>query len=278
MVLRQSFTTLTKAQRNGSEKTGKWLSIHWQFLILSRAVSIYLCKPRLFSYVVSKKENVLGYAGLVFPSSLGAVSDLANDVSLGALVKKFVANKSTNLLLCSTDHHDISFTYVRSYLEPICAIGYGVAGLCKAFNENDRWCFSGWNLTAVPNSRLQTPPWDRTHTIVIHQISNFEVARYPFFSKLPLIIEDYVKDHGGFYNCITSSPQPVVLTIFLSGSSVDEVHVIIDRILITGQNDESTALAVKNFIWLATQEGQGKEKSKWRNVEVPRPFVQYIFI
>jgi len=157
MVLRQSFTTLTKAQRNGSEKTGKWLSIHWQFLILSRAVSIYLCKPRLFSYVVSKKENVLGYAGLVFPSSLGAVSDLANDVSLGALVKKFVANKSTSLLLCSTDHHDISFTYVCSYLEPICAIGYGVAGLCKAFNENDRWCFSGWNLTAVPNSRPKTP-------------------------------------------------------------------------------------------------------------------------
>jgi len=48
----------------------------------------------------------------------------------------------------------------------------------------------------------------------------------------------------------------------LLGSSVDEVHVIVDRILITGQNDESTALAVKNFIWLATQEGQGKEKSK----------------
>jgi len=152
---------------------------------------------------LNKSENVLAYAGLVFPSSLGGVSDLANDVSLGVLVKKFVSNK-----------------------KPICAIGYGVAGLCKAFNENDRWCFSGWNLTAI---------------------SNFEVARYPFFSKLPLIIEDYIKDHGGYYNC----------------SSVDEVHVIVDRNLITGQNDESTTLAVKNFAWLAAEgQIQGKEKGK----------------
>jgi hypothetical protein len=64
--------------------------------------------------------------------------------------------------------------------EPICAVGYGVTGLCKAFSDSDKWCFSGWNLTAM---------------------SNFEVARYPFFSKLPLIIEDFIKDHGGFYNC-----------------------------------------------------------------------------
>lgn len=34
------------------------------------------------------------------------------------------------------------------------------------------------------------------------KVSNFELARYPYFSKLPLIIEDYVKDHGGLYNCM----------------------------------------------------------------------------
>jgi putative intracellular protease/amidase len=145
---------------------------------------------------IAKQDNVMGYCGLLLPSSLGGVSDLANDVALGSLVRKFTIAK-----------------------KPICAIGYGVTGLCKAFNENDKWCFSSWNLTAI---------------------SNFEVARFPFFSKLPLIIEDFIKDNGGYYNC----------------SDVDEMHVIVDRTLVTGQNDNSTALAVQNFIWLALKSSQ----------------------
>jgi len=171
----------------GDRSLEKWLRENRQLVAHPLAISELI-----------KNENVLAYTGLVLPSSLGGVSDLANDVGLGALVRKFVTNK-----------------------KPICAVGYGVAGLCKAFNENDRWCFSGWNLTAI---------------------SNFEVARYPFFSKLPLIVEDYIKDHGGFYNC----------------SSVDEVHVIVDRTLVTGQNDESTTLAVHNFVWLASAAGKKK--------------------
>jgi len=166
----------------GDRTTEKWVRENKQLVAHPLAISDLV-----------KNENVLSYAGIVLPSSLGGVSDLANDVALGTLIRKFVAHK-----------------------KPICAVGYGVAGLCKAFNENDRWCFAGWNLTAI---------------------SNFEVARYPFFSKLPLIVEDYIKDHGGFYNC----------------SSVDEVHVIVDRSLVTGQNDESTALAVNNFVWLASE-------------------------
>jgi hypothetical protein len=34
------------------------------------------------------------------------------------------------------------------------------------------------------------------------------------------------------------------------GSVMDAVHVVVDRSLITGQNDNSTALAVQNFVWL----------------------------
>jgi hypothetical protein len=43
----------------------------------------------------------MGYWGLVLPSSLGGVSDLAHDAALGNLVKKFVAANSnfTNLPL-----------------------------------------------------------------------------------------------------------------------------------------------------------------------------------
>jgi hypothetical protein len=36
----------------------------------------------------------------------------------------------------------------------------------------------------------------------------------------------------------------------LTGSVVDAVHVVVDRSLVTGQNDNSTALAVQNFVWL----------------------------
>eukprot|EP00005_Dracoamoeba_jomungandri_P004433 CAMPEP_0174251292 /NCGR_PEP_ID=MMETSP0439-20130205/1157_1 /TAXON_ID=0 /ORGANISM="Stereomyxa ramosa, Strain Chinc5" /LENGTH=233 /DNA_ID=CAMNT_0015331565 /DNA_START=25 /DNA_END=726 /DNA_ORIENTATION=+ len=142
-------------------------------------------------YDLVRKENTSEkYNGIVFPSSLGGVSDLANDVSLGNLVKSFISSNKV-----------------------VCAIGYGVTGLCKAFDDNDKWKFSGWNLTSI---------------------SNFEVARDPFFSKLPLIVEDYIKDHDGFFNCSTPF----------------STHVIVDRNLVTGQNDASTSLAVKNFAWL----------------------------
>lgn len=50
----------------------------------------------------AKADNiVMGYWGLVLPSSLGGVSDLAHDAALGNLVKKFVAANSnyTNLPL-----------------------------------------------------------------------------------------------------------------------------------------------------------------------------------
>lgn len=189
-VLRGQSVRVAVATPNGAEAemhadsddTATWLRDPANRQLLSSPLSV--------AELLKQDNIVMGYWGLVLPSSLGGVSDLAHDAALGNLVKKFVAAN-----------------------KPICAVGYGVTGLCKAFSDSDKWCFSGWNLTAV---------------------SNFEVARYPFFSKLPLIIEDFVKDHGGFYNC----------------SVVDAVHVVVDRSLITGQNDNSTALAVQNFVWL----------------------------
>ncbi len=34
---------------------------------------------------------------------------------------------------------------------------------------------------------------------LIGQTSNFESAQFEFFARLPVIVEDYIKDHGGFY-------------------------------------------------------------------------------
>ena len=38
-----------------------------------------------------------------------------------------------------------------SYLEPICAVGHGVAGLCSSFADDSRkkWTFRGYSMTGV---------------------------------------------------------------------------------------------------------------------------------
>lgn len=37
----------------------------------------------------------------------------------------------------------------NSFLEPICAVGQGVAALCCATNEDKSWVFQGYSLTGV---------------------------------------------------------------------------------------------------------------------------------
>uniref|UniRef100_A0A3B3YZN8 Glutamine amidotransferase-like class 1 domain-containing protein 1 n=1 Tax=Poecilia mexicana TaxID=48701 RepID=A0A3B3YZN8_9TELE len=64
--------------------------------------------------------------------------------------------------------------------------------------------------------------------------SVFELVRQPDFANLPLIVEDFVKDSGGSY----------------TASQEDAVHVVVDRHVITGQNQQSTSLAVNNLILL----------------------------
>ncbi|XP_077601323.1 glutamine amidotransferase-like class 1 domain-containing protein 1 [Stigmatopora nigra] len=97
--------------------------------------------------------------------------------------------------------------------KPVCAVGEGVSALCCA-TEGKRWIFDGYSLTGP---------------------SVFELVRRPDFANLPLIVEDFVKDSGGSY----------------TASQKDTVHVVIDRHLITGQNAQSTWLALNNLILLS---------------------------
>ncbi|XP_017261695.1 glutamine amidotransferase-like class 1 domain-containing protein 1 isoform X3 [Kryptolebias marmoratus] len=103
-------------------------------------------------------------------------------------------------------------TQFISQQKPVCAVGQGVSALCCA-TEGQRWIFSGYSLTGP---------------------SVFELVREPDFANLPLIVEDFVKDSGGSY----------------TASEEDAVHVVVDRHLITGQNMQSTSLAVNNLILL----------------------------
>lgn len=97
--------------------------------------------------------------------------------------------------------------------KPICAIGMGVCGLCCAMDQESRWRLKGYSLTGPPTVQLATQN---------------------MFAKLPLLPEDFIRDHGGSFSCNFS----------------DGNHVVIDRHLITAQNDLSTLTAVQNLILL----------------------------
>uniref|UniRef100_A0A8C9VTL5 Glutamine amidotransferase-like class 1 domain-containing protein 1 n=1 Tax=Scleropages formosus TaxID=113540 RepID=A0A8C9VTL5_SCLFO len=101
---------------------------------------------------------------------------------------------------------------LESIDEPVCAIGHGVSALCCA-TEEQRWIFSGYSMTGP---------------------SVFELVRHSNFANLPLIVEDFVKDSGGSY----------------TASIEDAIHVVLDRHLVTGQNQQSTSAAVNNLILL----------------------------
>ncbi|XP_069480137.1 glutamine amidotransferase-like class 1 domain-containing protein 1 isoform X2 [Ambystoma mexicanum] len=97
--------------------------------------------------------------------------------------------------------------------KPMCAIGHGVAALCCTTDENKSWLFQGYSLTGP---------------------SVYELVRKPDFASLPIIVEDFVKDSNATF----------------SASEPDAVHVVLDRHLVTGQNDNSTMAAVQNLILL----------------------------
>nr|XP_034787746.2 glutamine amidotransferase-like class 1 domain-containing protein 1 isoform X4 [Pan paniscus] len=68
---------------------------------------------------------------------------------------------------------------LESIDEPICAVGHGVAALCCATNEDRSWVFHGYSLTGP---------------------SVCELVRAPGFARLPLVVEDFVKDSGACFS------------------------------------------------------------------------------
>ncbi|XP_028590912.1 glutamine amidotransferase-like class 1 domain-containing protein 1 isoform X2 [Podarcis muralis] len=97
--------------------------------------------------------------------------------------------------------------------KPICAVGHGAAALCCATNEDKSWVFQEYSLTGP---------------------CVYELIRLPSFASLPIIFEDFAKDSGAIY----------------SASKADAVHVVLDRHLVTGQNENSTVAAVQNLVFL----------------------------
>ncbi|KAM5138438.1 glutamine amidotransferase-like class 1 domain-containing protein 1 isoform 2-T2 [Mantella aurantiaca] len=103
--------------------------------------------------------------------------------------------------------------HFKAEKKPVCAIGHGVTALCCVIAEDKSWIFQDYSLTGP---------------------SVYELVRQPDYSSLPLILEDFAKDAGATF----------------SASEPDAVHVVLDRHLITGQNENSTMAAVQNLIFL----------------------------
>ncbi|RDD42149.1 Parkinson disease 7 domain-containing protein 1 [Trichoplax sp. H2] len=96
--------------------------------------------------------------------------------------------------------------------KPICAIGFGVAALCSAMSMDGRtWMLREYSLTAPP---------------VREMVSRSD------FAMMPIILEDFLREHGASY----------------TANAGVGVHVVIDKHLITGQNDQSTLTTVQNLV------------------------------
>ncbi|CAH2325351.1 glutamine amidotransferase-like class 1 domain-containing 1 isoform X2 [Pelobates cultripes] len=104
--------------------------------------------------------------------------------------------------------------HFKAEKKPICAIGHGVSALCCATNEDRSWVFQHYSLTGP---------------------SVYELVRQQDYASLPLILEDFAKESGATF----------------SASEPDAVHVVLDRHLITGQNENSTVAAVQNLILIS---------------------------
>uniref|UniRef100_A0A8C4MZV4 Glutamine amidotransferase-like class 1 domain-containing protein 1 n=1 Tax=Eptatretus burgeri TaxID=7764 RepID=A0A8C4MZV4_EPTBU len=97
--------------------------------------------------------------------------------------------------------------------KPLCAVSHGVAALCCAVDEDKSWAFSGYSITGP---------------------TVFELVRRADFSTMQLIVEDFARDAGAVF----------------SASQSGVVHVVVDRHVVTGQNEQSTLTAVQNLVLL----------------------------
>ncbi|XP_040826637.1 glutamine amidotransferase-like class 1 domain-containing protein 1 isoform X1 [Ochotona curzoniae] len=204
------------------------------FVDVSESNARWVQDFRLKAYASpAKLESIDGarYHALLIPSCPGALADLASSGSLARILQHFQAEG-----------------------KPICAVGDGVAALCCATNEDRSWVFRGYSLTGVRPSPcappslwpalvwgLGLPGWEwagqGSSSFPVPQPSVYELVRVPGFARLPLIVEDFVKDAGAGF----------------SASEPGAVHVVLDRHLVTGQNANSTVPAVQILLLLCNR-------------------------
>ncbi|KAJ1519133.1 hypothetical protein ONE63_011253 [Megalurothrips usitatus] len=125
----------------------------------------------------------------------------------------------------------------------ICAVGLGVAALLSCVDVPKD--MQGQTIADFQSEKHKSLSWlFKSYSMTGSTVC--ELACAANFGTLPVIVEDEVRDRGGSFSA--------------SGES-GAVHVVVDRHLVTGQNEASTITAVQNLVLLANQR-QGKATSK----------------
>ena len=101
--------------------------------------------------------------------------------------------------------------------KPIAAVGYGILMLFHAFEKNN-WIFSKYNLTGI---------------------SINEECREVYFSNLPFLIEESVRELDGN---------------FVAQSNPNQSFAIVDKNVISGQNDNALLFVLNNFAFMITKQ------------------------
>ncbi|KAG8515699.1 Glutamine amidotransferase-like class 1 domain-containing protein 1 [Galemys pyrenaicus] len=196
------------------------------FVDVSESNARWVQDFRLKAYASpAKLESIDGarYHALLIPSCPGALADLASSGSLCRILQHFRAESRPAVPSRPVQAGRVEaggsavprpgWPHCAPPTEPICAVGHGVAALCCATNEDGSWVFRGYSLTGP---------------------SVYELVRAPGFARLPVVVEDFVKEAGASF----------------SASEPDALHVVLDRHLVTGQNAGSTPQAVQSLLLL----------------------------
>lgn len=163
------------------------------------------CPVQVFVHVNKQfMSSASVYSALLIPSAPGALRDLAKSQHLGWIINSFMAEQSLlHRLPCILFHVNLKC------VECVCAVGSGVAGLCSSLSKGNgscSWCFKSICLTGVMQSATITCSnitiWSLVDSVRVSlpKPSVNEIVRQPDFAELPIIVEDFLKDHEAVYS------------------------------------------------------------------------------
>ncbi|XP_043232133.1 glutamine amidotransferase-like class 1 domain-containing protein 1 [Amphibalanus amphitrite] len=120
--------------------------------------------------------------------------------------------------LAASNEVALILAHFMQHSKPICAVGHGVAALLATAShpQQTSWPFKDVCLTAP---------------------TLFDQSLDRDFSQCPVLLEDGLRDGGARY----------------TGAAPGAPHVVIDRHLVTGQNELSTLTAVQNLVLICNQ-------------------------
>ncbi|PHJ18442.1 parkinson disease 7 domain containing 1 family protein [Cystoisospora suis] len=200
-----------------------------------------------------RNVKIESFDGLLIPHHLGACIDLFNSSSLGSILSSFSLHRGkTNHATQGTP------SQFPPYKKFICCIGYGgyalaarkpsglrgTAGAGSSSSGTSSIDDAGGKfLFSSPSSSSMQGGGGGTGTGVFSSsspfanytvtgVSPFDECRYPFFGRLPCMLQELLESQGATFSTF---------------DCLDTPGMIVDRNLVSGPNETSTPLCVQTF-------------------------------